>query len=314
MSYPKYHIASTRGEWLKIRMQGIGGSDVGAILGFHPFKTKYQLWLEKTGQIEAPDLSGKVAIQIGNELEDLVAKMFSQETGLRVKKDNKTYFHQEYPFLLANIDRKIVGQKALLECKTTSQFNAKEWQGDEVPASYLLQVQHYLNVLDYDTAYIAVIIGNSQFVWKEIKRDDNLIDHMTERLVSFWKENVLGGKMPEIDGSIATKEAIEVLYSGEFEAKAPLDSLHIRMVENYLEIKKREQQIRKEKIELENNLKVYIGQNDVNQVYSDQFNVSWKEYTRTMVDTKALKEKYPEIHQELTKQTTYKKFEVKENV
>ncbi|MBK0348939.1 YqaJ viral recombinase family protein [Aerococcaceae bacterium zg-ZJ1578] len=87
-----YQIASNHAEWLTIRSKGIGGSDVGTLLGLNPFKSKYQLWLEKTGQLEASDISSNVAVQIGNELENLVARLFMQETGLQVQKDNKTYF------------------------------------------------------------------------------------------------------------------------------------------------------------------------------------------------------------------------------
>ena len=48
--------------------------------------------------------------------------------------------------MIANVDRLIVGENAGLECKTTSAYNAKEWDGDEVPAQYILQVQHYMAV------------------------------------------------------------------------------------------------------------------------------------------------------------------------
>lgn len=314
MSKSQYQIADSHQNWLKIRSQGIGGSDVGTILGFNPFKTAYQLWLEKTGQIEAPDLSSKVAIQIGNELEDLVARLFTQETGLKVKKDNKTHFHSKHSFLLGNIDRKIIGQKAFLECKTTSTFNAKEWQGDEVPASYLLQVQHYLNVLDYDTAYIAVIIGNNQFVWKEIKRDNDLINQMTDRLVTFWRENVLKGIPPEIDGSNETKEALQVLYPAEIEATAPLDTKHIELLDRWSDIKAQTQELESLKKEIENKIRVYIGNEGVNQVYSNRFNASWKMQQRNLVDSKKLKEQYPDVYKEVLKSTTYKKLTIKELV
>lgn len=314
MSKAQYQIADSHQTWLKIRSQGIGGSDVGTILGFNPFKTAYQLWLEKTGQLEAPDISGKVAIQIGHELEDLVARLFTQETGLKVQKDNKTYFHSKYSFLLGNIDRKIIGQKAFLECKTTSTFNAKEWQDDEVPASYLLQVQHYLNVLDYDTAYIAVIIGNNQFIWKEIKRDNDLIEQMTDRLVTFWRENVLKGIPPEIDGSNETKEALQVLYPTEIEETAPLDTKHIELLDKWSGIKAQAQELEELKKEIENKIRVYIGNEGVNQVYSDRFNASWKTQQRNSVDSKKLKEQYPDVYKEVLKSTTYKKLTIKELV
>lgn len=77
----------------------------------------------------------------------------------KVRRRNQVFEHPEYPFLRANIDRDVVGEKAILECKTANQFLSKEWDGEEVPLSYLCQVQHYMNVLDRDYCYFAVLIG-----------------------------------------------------------------------------------------------------------------------------------------------------------
>ncbi|MCT9872589.1 YqaJ viral recombinase family protein, partial [Paenarthrobacter aurescens] len=70
----------------------------------------------------------------------------------------------------------IVGEKSILECKTTSAYNAKEWVDDEIPASYIVQVQYYLGILgpEYKKGYFAVLIGGNRFVWKEVERDEEL--------------------------------------------------------------------------------------------------------------------------------------------
>ena len=167
----KFVIAKNEEDWHAIRGKGLGGSDVGTVLGLNPYKSAFELWEEKTAKTPPKDLSDNLAVQVGHAMEDFVAKQFSKATGLQVIRDNKTYIHEQYDYLLANIDRRIVGQRAFLECKTTSVYNAKQWDGDNVPDSYLLQVQHYLNVLDYDVAYIAVLIGNTQFKYKKIERD-----------------------------------------------------------------------------------------------------------------------------------------------
>ena len=59
--------------------------------------------------------------------------------------------------MVANIDRRVVGENAVLECKTANQFLAKEWEGEEIPASYLVQVQHYLEVTGAEKGYISSI-------------------------------------------------------------------------------------------------------------------------------------------------------------
>ena len=124
----------------------------------------------------------------------------------------------------ANIDREIVGENAILECKTANQFLAKEWEGEEVPLSYICQVQHYMNVLNKDYCYIAVLIGGQKFIWKRIERDQELIDVPTEQLVEFWENNVIKGVEPIIDGSEATANFIKEKYSEIEETQTSLPS------------------------------------------------------------------------------------------
>ncbi|MGX7075370.1 YqaJ viral recombinase family nuclease [Globicatella sanguinis] len=307
-----YDIAKDEQEWLELRKQGLGGSDIGTMLGLNQYKSPYQLWLEKTGQIEAPDISDKIAIQVGNELEDLVARIFTQQTGMTVQRDNKTHYHKDYPFLLANIDRKIVGEKALLECKTTSAFNKQQWEDDEIPASYIMQVQHYLNVLDYDKAYIAVIIGNHDFVWKEIQRDDELIEMYTKEAIKFWNENVLKNVAPEIDGSLATKEALN-LVDYEPINTLPMYKVQDEQIEQITVIKSQIKELNTLQTELENKIKSYMVEHDAEGLESDKFKVTWKEYSRTTIDSKKLKKELPEIYEQYSKTASSKRFTVKEN-
>ena len=307
-----YKIAVNNEEWHNLRSNGLGGSDIGTMLGLNANKSPYQLWLEKTGQIEAPDISSKLQVQIGNELEDFVARLFEQESGMKVQRDNKTHYHKEHPFLLANIDRKIVGEKALLECKTTGAFSANQWDEDEIPASYIMQVQHYLNVLDYDYAYIAVIIGNHDFKFKRIERDQELIDMYTKEAIKFWNENVLKNVAPEIDGSLATKEALNLVDYEPLNSLSILSSQKQKLVE-LGNVKAQIKELTQYQTEIENKLKNYMYENEADELLSDEFKVTWKETKRTSIDTKALKKEMPDVYEQYSKETTYKRFTVKEN-
>lgn len=307
-----YKIAVNNEEWHNLRSNGLGGSDIGTMLGLNANKSPYQLWLEKTGQIEAPDISSKLQVQIGNELEDFVARLFEKESGMKVQRDNKTHYHKEHPFLLANIDRKIVGEKALLECKTTGAFSANQWDEDEIPASYIMQVQHYLNVLDYDYAYIAVIIGNHDFKFKRIERDQELIDMYTKEAIKFWNENVLKNVAPEIDGSLATKEALNLVDYEPLNSLSILSSQKQKLVE-LGNVKAQIKELTQYQTEIENKLKNYMYENEADELLSDEFKVTWKETKRTSIDTKVLKKEMPDVYEQYSKETTYKRFTVKEN-
>src|SRR5690625_3499769 len=200
----------SREEWLRERKKGIGGSDASAILGFNPWKSAFELYIDKTSDhVEEID---NEAIHFGNVLEDIVAEEFTRRTGKKVRRRNQMFKHREHPFMLANIDRDVVGERALLECKTTNAFNADAWEGDHIPPAYICQLQHYMAVLDYEKAYIAVLIGGQKFVWKEIERDDEFIEMMIEAEKHFWNEHVLKGIPPEIDGSRSASELLNKMY------------------------------------------------------------------------------------------------------
>ena len=128
------------------RKEYIGGSDCAGVLGLSRWTTPLKIWAVKTGQIVPEDISQKIAVKLGNKLEQTVCELFTEQTGLKVRRVNETLFHKDYNFIGANIDRKIEGQDVILEAKTCSAFKAKEWGEDEIPAEYLLQCYHYLAV------------------------------------------------------------------------------------------------------------------------------------------------------------------------
>ena len=142
------------------RRKYIGGSDIAAVMGMSRWKTPLKLWLEKTGECEPVDLSKVEAVQLGSELEEFVAQKFSKETGKQVRKQSKMYVHKDYPFMIAHVDRLITGTDEILECKTCGSHKKDEWEGEDIPQEYVLQVIWYLGITGKKKAYIAVLIGH----------------------------------------------------------------------------------------------------------------------------------------------------------
>lgn len=296
-------------EWLKERQKGIGGSDVGAILGVNKWKTPFQIYLDKTQEIKEVEESSEAAYW-GTKLEDMVAREFAKVTGKKVRRDTRHFVSKKYPFMVANIDRRVVGEKAILECKTVNQFGAKEWEGEEVPASYLVQVQHYIYVTEAEKAYIACLIGGQKFIWKEIKRDDELIEMIINAEKDFWKL-VEEKTPPALDGSSAAEKYLKERFKDVQEGtKVALDSEHKEMIEEYLNLKEQIKELEQETKALENSLKLKIGDNEAG--YIDNFLVNWRGYSRTSIDSKKLKEEQPEIYDKYLKKSKYRKFEIKE--
>ena len=69
---------SSREEWLSIRRETIGASEVASLLGIHPWKTAFQLYAEKSGLL-APDTEENGAMRRGRLLEDVAVRMLREE-------------------------------------------------------------------------------------------------------------------------------------------------------------------------------------------------------------------------------------------
>lgn len=223
--------AISREEWLALRNTGIGGSDAGTVLGVNPYKTPFQLYLEKRGEIQVDDLDAKESIIWGHALEDVVAQEYSRRTGNKVQRCTTLQRHSQYPWMLGNLDRLVwEGGKApqhkgelrtghLLECKTAlGRFIDKTMWGpdgsDEVPMSYLAQCQHYLAVTGAEQCDLAVLLSGPEFRIYPIRRDDELIASMIEREEAFW-ESIQSGRAPEPDyDHPSTAGVLAKLYPG----------------------------------------------------------------------------------------------------
>ncbi|MCI6692531.1 MAG: YqaJ viral recombinase family protein [Clostridium sp.] len=297
-------------QWLKERQCGIGGSDVGAILGVNKYKTPFEVYLEKTEPITEVGEQSESAYW-GDQFEEVVAKEFEKRTGKKVRRDRKHYKHKEYSFMVANIDRKVVGENAILECKTANQYLANEWQDDEVPASYLLQVQHYLFVTGAEVGYIAVLIGGQKFVWKEVQRDEELIEVIVEAEKEFWKM-VQDKTPPALDGSSAAEKYLKERYKEAEEDKSiELGFEYKDKIKTYLDMKVQLKNFETQVKELENQIKFEIG--NAEYAHAPGYSLSWKNVSSTKVDSKKLKSEYPEIYDKVIKENKSRRFSIKED-
>jgi len=302
----------SREEWLEQRTKGIGGSDASIVLGLNKWKTPFELWLEKTGQVIPQELQSDAAY-FGTLLEDLVAKEFEKRTGKKVRRKNAILQHPEHSFIIANVDRMIVGKKAILECKTTSAYNAKEWESEEIPANYIVQAQHYLGVLgpEYKKAYFAVLVGGNKFICKEIERDNELIDIIFSQEVDFWNEHVKANVAPALDGSSAAEQYLKERYAESDELKTvDLRAENTDRIQQLLYLKKSMKELETQAKEIENQIKYEMKDAEIGLVKN--FQTRWKTTVSGRVDTNLLKEKFPDVYKKVLKESRSRRFSIKE--
>ena len=298
-----------KGEWLNWRRHGLGGSDAAAVMGLSKWKSPFQLYLEKVGEVTNDE--GNEFAYWGNQLEELVAREFTLRTGKKVRRRNAILSHSQYPFMIANLDRVVVGEKAVLECKTTNAYNYKEWEDDEIPESYIVQVQHYMAVTGFKKAYIACLIGGNKFIWKQVDRDEELISMIIKAEREFWEEHVVKNIPPAIDGSSAAEEFLKQRYKESQPGKVvDLKVEYKDKISRYFELKETVDQLDEEKAAVENQLKNEIGDAECGMV--GRYIVNWRSVTSNRVDSKILKSKYPEVYSKVCKSSITRRFQIKE--
>lgn len=283
------------------RVTYIGASEAAAVLGLSRWKTPLQVWAEKVGRIEPKDISDKMPVRVGNLLEDAVATLFMEETGKKVHRVNETKFHKVYPFLGVNLDRRVVGEDAVLEIKTCSSWKAKEWAGEEIPAEYILQVYHQLAVTGASKGYIAVLIGNQDFKYKEILRDEKIINSIVAKEVRFWNTYIVPKEMPmtvtENDGDTL----FELFPIADPNNDVLLgDDVNI-LIEQIEATDTEKDLLEKDLDRMKNELKLLLGPNEHGQ--STIYRVSWKNQTSKRIDTERIKTDMPTIYSAYLKES-----------
>ncbi|MCI8752934.1 MAG: endonuclease [Lachnospiraceae bacterium] len=294
-------------EWLKLRKYGIGGSDAGAVCGLNPYSSPMKIFRDKT--TDTVEEKNNEAVRIGKDLEQYVAVRFMEATGLKTRRSNYMYRSKEYPYMIADIDRLVVGEDAGLECKTTSAYNAGKWADGNIPLHYVIQCYHYMAVTGRRSWYIAAVILGCGFVYSKLVWDDDLIEKLIKTEWDFWNNNVKANTIPEPDGSKTCDAVLEQYFHTAKKESiielAGFDEKLARREEILVSISGLQSEQRK----IEQEIKLYMQDNET--AASKNYRVSWSNVDTTRLDTKRIKQEQPEIYKNYAKVTSSRRFQVK---
>jgi putative phage-type endonuclease len=282
------HISSE--EWIAARRKGIGGSDAAAILGMNKWVSPIGVYFDKIGELSEREETE--AMRQGRDLEEYVASRFCEQTGKKVRRCNAVLQHAEIPFMLANIDRFIVGEDAGLECKTTSVLNLRQFKNGEYPESYYCQCVHYMAVTGASRWYLAVIVLNEGFYVFTIERNEAEIAALIAAETEFWNR-VITKTPPPPDGSDATTAAINEIYS-ESDGAAVVLFGRESVAREYQEIKGRIAELRTRQKQLAQILKMDMQSAELGEC--GPFAVRWKNTIQTSVSLELLRKRYPKLN------------------
>lgn len=266
----------TKEEWLSWRRTGIGGSDAPAVYGISRWKTAVEVYLEKLGDVQPAEETEQM--RMGKTLKDIIARQFCEETGKKIRKRNAILQHPEHSFMIANIDRWIIGEQSGLMCRTTHEFGKDEWEDDKVPTYYKIQCQHYMAVTGAKSWWIAVLIGGNKLKCIQLERDEPTIQHLIEVEQHFWTNHVLTKTPPEYDGSPAAGKLLDRLYPESDQKIIDLPQEADALVKQFIQAEQEEKSARSRKLSAENKLKALLGNNETGR--HGNYKVNWKSVSR----------------------------------
>lgn len=312
-------------EWHALRRTGIGGSDLGALLGMNRYTSPRELYLEKRGQL--PDLPRSETLERaakwGHLHEPLLAAEFGRQHGVRTRRMGLIR-HVEDAWRLASLDRAVLGcpdGPCGLEIKNRSAYKAGEWgesgDPDGVPDTEALQTHHYLAVTGYRHFHVAVLINGNDDRYYRVERDEELIADVVAMEREFWRR-VQDGDPPPVDGSDATTGLLAALWPAQEGAEivlAPGEAADL--LERRERLSAEAERLAAEIAATQNELKAMLGDAEI-AVREGQPVFTWKRngnfsprrfrqehpdlaekytvYTTPSIDTAALKASHPDIY------------------
>lgn len=276
-------------EWLDRRRRSIGGSDASAILCMNQYTSPYTVWADKLGKL--PPKEDNEAMRIGRDLEDYVAKRFTEETGKKLRRENNIIINPDIPFSHANVDRMVVGEDAGFEAKTTSVLNLKKFKNGEYPEHYYVQCVHYMMVTGCKRWYLGVLILGVGFKWFVIERDEGEIEALRKSEEDFWKY-VERQTPPPADGTKSTSDTITAIYPDSNDGHVNLMAYEDRLSQ-YIALGKQIDELKTLRDDVANGIKSFMG--EAGRGESNRYKVTWSSSSRSTFDHKRFAQEHPNV-------------------
>ena len=288
------------------RQQTLGASDIPTIFGLNPWKSPADLWLEKTGRVEAPD-AGEAA-EIGDALEAGIKPLAERRLGYKLVKPTGTFIH-ENGIMSANVDLMAVKAQrgaSIVELKTTGR--ADEWEDGQIPARVMVQVAAQMACAgSYQASIVALLarFGLSVEVrtMQAVDEVRDLIATIEEKAVEWWERHIVADTQPD---SLPCSEYLSVRprVSGK------VISIPAQVVAEFNAAKARAKEAEEAAETAKAVLLNALGDADgATTDAGDSIRYSLVEANR--LDGKALEAAHPDIAAKFTKPSSYRRLTVK---
>jgi predicted phage-related endonuclease len=211
----------------------IGGSDARIVMG-HDEAALLRIWREKRGELEPPDLSGNLIVQLGVVTEPLNRHWFERNTGQNLKDIQHRIRHPVIRWMAATLDGVVAETGAVFEAKFMLPWSFSEEGAAE---KYMAQLQHNMWVTNVKVAVLSVITGGGKWVEISIPADSLYQHLLLTAEKKFWR-CVETGEPPRLFGVEPPRARIEVVRVVDMSSSnswAEFAGIFLRTREAYVE-------------------------------------------------------------------------------
>lgn len=284
-------------EWLKARRIGVGASEAAKVMGLSEWETPLGVWRSKRSTADPVDRPPSEAARWGHLLEPVIADVYAEDYGVQLEHVGLLQ-SVEWPWMLATPDRAVIGERRLIEIKSTDHNSYHLWADGSTPVDASMQAQQQMAVTGYEEVTVVVLLCRGELQTRHIARDDQLIQEMAELERKFWFDHVLTGDAP----GVTCKDARHLLEM--FPEPAPKAELELPVEAHYLIADYREAQAEikeaKNRADLAaNQLKMMMGTNEVGTLNGSQA-FTWKASQVQKFNRDAFEVDHPELAQQYT--------------
>lgn len=198
--------SADRAAWLTTRRQGIGSSDVAAVMGVSSHGSAQHVFYDKRGVLPLEDDAGEPALW-GTLLEETVAREWARRNRSVVRRVG-LIARKDAPHRICTLDRlstecplnREIRERCAVEVKTRNAFVAGKWKRS-IPDDVLAQVLWQLHVTGYDHIHVACLIGGQDYRQYVIRRadHDDLIGDIVTVADRLWAD-IQTGRIPVLTG------------------------------------------------------------------------------------------------------------------
>ena len=287
-----------REQFLLDRKKGIGGSDVASILGVSPFRTALEVYHDKT----SPELSldePTEDMQRGVRVEKYILQEYAERSEVELNTNIPTIVDQEYQFMRANIDAKVVGQNVVIEAKSTK-APISSWEKG-ILEYYKAQVAYYAMLTNADYVEVPVLFSGWKYACFTYWRNAEYEAGIKEAVINFWQEHVVKGIPPKPTNT----EELKAVYPTLEEKKTIKADNDIReKVYRLQEAQEQRKELEKQEKTLKTQIQVYMG--DAGYLDAGFCKLALKERKSMRFDTGTFKEEHTELYQQYLNDNSYR--------